>query len=86
LSAKQEGEMTSVAMASHRSSGTPGARAKAQVTPRPGPAGSRSAGPSPVLDGEDLDDLRAARGIGLGLALGLGSWGVVGSAAWLLLA
>ena len=82
---EQEKVMTSVAMASRHSSGAPSTRAKtraeAQLVPR-----SHSALPSLVVDDEDLDDLRTAPGIGLGLVLGLGSWIVVGFVAWQLLA
>jgi hypothetical protein len=83
---EQEGAMTSVAMASHRSSCVSGARAKARAVAPLGPR-SRPTVRFLVLDDEDrLDDLRAARGIGLGLVLGLGSWIAVGFAAWALLA
>jgi hypothetical protein len=76
--------MTSVAMASHRSSCVSGARAKARAVAPLGPR-SRPTVRFLVLDDEDrLDDLRAARGIGL--VLGLGSWIAVGFAAWALLA
>ena len=66
--------MTSVAMAFHHGSGVLGARAKAQATTQH------------VIGDEGLDDLRRGQGLGLGLVLGLGLWGVVGSLTWLFLA
>ena len=79
---EQEKVITSVAMASRHSSSTRAkTRAEAQLVPR-----SHSALPFLVVDDEDLDDLRTARGIDLGLVLGLGLWIVVGFVAWQLLA
>ena len=76
--------MTSVAMAFHHGSGVLGARTKAQATAQHGPR-SRSASPALVIGDEGLNDLRRGQGLGLGLVFGLGLWGVVGSATWLLL-
>jgi hypothetical protein len=78
--------MTSVTMASHPSSVVLSARTKARAkAPQLGPK-FHSAVPSLIIDDEDLDDLATARGICLGVRLGLASWVVVGSVAWLLLA
>ena len=75
--------MSSVAIA-HRSSGAPSARATAQDEPKLGPKSHPTA--ALLVDYEDLDDLRAAKGIFLSLALGLASWILIGLVAWPLLA
>ena len=77
--------MTSVAMAFHHGSGELGARTTARATAQHGPI-CRSASPALVIGDEGLDDLRRGQGLGLGLVLGLGLWGVVGSLTWLFLA
>ena len=75
--------MSSVAMA-HRSSGAPSARATAQDEARLGPRSHPTV--DFLVDDDDLDDLRTAKGICLWLVLGLASWIVIGFVAWPLLA
>ena len=75
--------MSSVAMA-HRSSGAPSARATAQDEARLGPRSHATV--DFLVDDDDLDDLRTAKGICLGLVVGLASWIVIGFVAWPLLA
>ena len=78
--------MTNVTMASHPRSVVLSARTKARAkAPSLGPR-FHSAVPFLIIDDEDLDDLAIARGICLGVPVGLASWVVVGSVAWLLLA